>query len=244
MVPGSRGRGRTLYRRFALVKHSEQALNRSWTLVSAFGAGLASLSGGPSAGSQPVGLLTNETPDLAAPWPYSQQVGRLTPERTSSCRSVVVRPTGWESTGARGLAPRLAPGLPAPRGKFRKRRGSRACCDTAPAPEEETRGNYRLAIPGTPRSDERRRDTPIDVPVSLRAGRTSSHGTSVPAPGITSGRAPAGTSDWTWTDQSSGILIQPWRIAYTTAWVRSLTDSFRRIDDIWFLTVCSLIDSA
>ena len=45
-------------------------------------------------------------------------------------------------------------------------------------------------------------------------------------------------------DQSSGIRIQPWRIAYTTAWVRSLTDSFRRIELMWFLTVCSEIDSA
>ena len=44
--------------------------------------------------------------------------------------------------------------------------------------------------------------------------------------------------------QSSGIRIQPWRIAYTTAWVRSLTDSLRRIELMWFLTVCSLIDSA
>ena len=46
------------------------------------------------------------------------------------------------------------------------------------------------------------------------------------------------------SDQSSGIRIQPWRIAYTTAWVRSLTDSLRRIELMWFLTVCSLIDSA
>ena len=45
-------------------------------------------------------------------------------------------------------------------------------------------------------------------------------------------------------DQSSGIRIQPWRMAYTTAWVRSLTDSLRRIELMWFLTVCSLIDSA
>jgi len=44
--------------------------------------------------------------------------------------------------------------------------------------------------------------------------------------------------------QSSGILIQPWRIAYTTAWVRSFTESLRRIELMWFLTVCSLIDSA
>ena len=44
--------------------------------------------------------------------------------------------------------------------------------------------------------------------------------------------------------QSSGIRIQPWRIAYTTAWVRSLTDSLRRIELMWFFTVCSLIDSA
>ncbi len=44
--------------------------------------------------------------------------------------------------------------------------------------------------------------------------------------------------------QSSGIRIQPWRIAYTTAWVRSLTDSLRRIELMWFLTVCSLIVSA
>ena len=44
--------------------------------------------------------------------------------------------------------------------------------------------------------------------------------------------------------QSSGIRIQPWRIAYTTAWVRSLTDSLRRIELMWFLTVCSLIDRA
>jgi len=44
--------------------------------------------------------------------------------------------------------------------------------------------------------------------------------------------------------QSSGILIQPWRMAYTTAWVRSLTESLRRIELMWFLTVCSLIDSA
>ena len=45
-------------------------------------------------------------------------------------------------------------------------------------------------------------------------------------------------------DQSSGIRIQPWRIAYTTAWVRSLTDSLRRIELMWFLTVCSLIERA
>ena len=44
--------------------------------------------------------------------------------------------------------------------------------------------------------------------------------------------------------QSSGIRIQPWRIAYTTACVRSLTDSLRRIELMWFLTVCSEIDSA
>ena len=44
--------------------------------------------------------------------------------------------------------------------------------------------------------------------------------------------------------QSSGILIQPWRIAYTTAWVRSLTDSLRRMELMWFFTVCSLIVSA
>ena len=44
--------------------------------------------------------------------------------------------------------------------------------------------------------------------------------------------------------QSSGIRIQPWRIAYTTAWVRSFTDSLRRIELMWFLTVCSEIDSA
>ena len=44
--------------------------------------------------------------------------------------------------------------------------------------------------------------------------------------------------------QSSGILIQPWRIAYTTACVRSFTDSLRRIELMWFLTVCSLMDSA
>ncbi len=44
--------------------------------------------------------------------------------------------------------------------------------------------------------------------------------------------------------QSSGIRIQPWRIAYTTAWVRSLTESLRRMELMWFLTVCSLIDSA
>ena len=45
-------------------------------------------------------------------------------------------------------------------------------------------------------------------------------------------------------DQSSGIRIQPWRIAYTTAWVRSLTESFRRMELMWFLTVCSEIDRA
>ena len=44
--------------------------------------------------------------------------------------------------------------------------------------------------------------------------------------------------------QSSGILIQPWRMAYTTAWVRSLTESLRKMLLMWFLTVCSLIDSA
>ena len=44
--------------------------------------------------------------------------------------------------------------------------------------------------------------------------------------------------------QSSGIRIQPWRIAYTTAWVRSFTESLRRMELMWFLTVCSLIDSA
>ena len=43
---------------------------------------------------------------------------------------------------------------------------------------------------------------------------------------------------------SAGISIQPWRMAYTTAWVRSLTESFRRIELMWFLTVCSLIVSA
>ena len=45
-------------------------------------------------------------------------------------------------------------------------------------------------------------------------------------------------------DQSSGIRIQPWRIAYTTAWVRSFTESFRRMELMWFLTVCSLMESA
>ena len=55
-----------------------------------------------------------------------------------------------------------------------------------------------------------------------------------------SARSPVGVV----VDQSSGIRIQPWRIAYTTAWVRSLTDSLRRIELMWFLTVCSLIDSA
>jgi hypothetical protein len=69
------------------------------------------------------------------------------------------------------------------RRNVREKRGSRVCCDTAPAPEEETRGSYRLAFPGTPRSDERRRDTPIDVPVRLGPGRTRDHGTSVPAAG-------------------------------------------------------------
>ena len=56
---------------------------------------------------------------------------------------------------------------------------------------------------------------------------------------------------WSWRcrspevlPQSSGIRIQPWRIAYTTAWVRSFTDSLRRIELMWFLTVCSEIDSA
>ena len=44
--------------------------------------------------------------------------------------------------------------------------------------------------------------------------------------------------------QSSGIRIQPCRIAYTTACVRSLTESLRRIELMWFLTVCSEIDSA
>ena len=43
---------------------------------------------------------------------------------------------------------------------------------------------------------------------------------------------------------SAGISIQPWRMAYTTAWVRSLTESFRRMELMWFLTVCSLIESA
>ena len=44
--------------------------------------------------------------------------------------------------------------------------------------------------------------------------------------------------------QSSGILIQPCRMAYTTAWVRSLTESLRRIELMWFFTVCSLMDRA
>jgi hypothetical protein len=54
----------------------------------------------------------------------------------------------------------------------------------------------------------------------------------------------AGESDRVSFAQSSGILIQPWRIAYTTAWVRSFTDSFRRIELMWFFTVCSLIERA
>ena len=45
-------------------------------------------------------------------------------------------------------------------------------------------------------------------------------------------------------DQSSGIRIQPWRMAYTTAWVRSFTRQLAEDADMWFLTVCSLIDSA
>ena len=44
--------------------------------------------------------------------------------------------------------------------------------------------------------------------------------------------------------QSSGIRVQRGRVAYTTAWVRSLTESLRRMELMWFLTVCSLIDSA
>ena len=41
-----------------------------------------------------------------------------------------------------------------------------------------------------------------------------------------------------------GISIQSWPIAHTTACVRSLTESFRRMELVWFLTVCSLIVSA
>jgi hypothetical protein len=44
--------------------------------------------------------------------------------------------------------------------------------------------------------------------------------------------------------QSSGRRIQPCFMAYTTAWVRSFTDNLRRMLDMWFLTVCSLIVSA
>ncbi len=44
--------------------------------------------------------------------------------------------------------------------------------------------------------------------------------------------------------QSSGIRIQPCFIAYTTAWVRSFTESLRRMELMWFLTVCSLMDRA
>jgi hypothetical protein len=45
-------------------------------------------------------------------------------------------------------------------------------------------------------------------------------------------------------DQSSGSRIQPCFMAYTTACVRSLTESLRRMLDMWFLTVCSLMVSA
>ena len=39
----------------------------------------------------------------------------------------------------------------------------------------------------------------------------------------------------------SGPLIHPCRIAYTTACVRSFTESLRRMLDMWFFTVCSEI---
>jgi len=42
----------------------------------------------------------------------------------------------------------------------------------------------------------------------------------------------------------SGPLIHPCRIAYTTACVRSFTESLRRMLDMWFFTVCSEIASA
>jgi hypothetical protein len=74
-------------------------------------------------------------------------------------------------------------------------------------------------------------DTCDGVLRTLAAATRGRHGTLVPL------------GDRRWA-QSSGILIQPWRMAYTTAWVRSFTESFRRMELMWFFTVCSLIDSA
>jgi hypothetical protein len=85
--------------------------------------------------------------------------------------------------------------------------------------------------------------------VTPGSGGVSAAGSARSAGGDPLGAAAVGLSACSATSacamtQSSGILIQPWRIAYTTAWVRSLTASFRRIELMWFLTVCSLIDSA
>ena len=101
-------------------------------------------------------------------------------------------------------------------------------CDTAPSSlGEETRG--RLGGP-TPFQMNVPVDTCGDVEQGYRALPPGTMALSYRA------RRP--------NVQSSGILIQPWRIAYTTAWVRSLTESLRRIELMWFFTVCSLIDSA
>src|SRR3970040_1877128 len=79
----------------------------------------------------------------------------------------------------------------------------------APAPEEEARGAPDCGT--EPLVDEGRRGYPQATRSTLAPGRTPCHGTGVPAGG--------GTLE---ADQSSGILIQPWRMAYTTPWVRSL----------------------
>ena len=110
------------------------------------------------------------------------------------------------------------------------------------------RAAARPACPPRPRADPRGGSTSALAWVmsrSISASSASSVTRSSPSRSVS-----AGAVEWRRgcgglvRHQSSGIRIQPWRIAYTTAWVRSLTDSLRRMELMWFLTVCSLIDRA
>lgn len=95
-------------------------------------------------------------------------------------------------------------------------------------------------MPAETSPDEGSPGYPEERGAILRPRHPDGNGTPVPtATGpMAHGRGPRAD-----IGQSSGSLIQPWRMAYTTAWVRSFTLSLRRMEDMWFFTVCSLMPS-
>ncbi len=79
---------------------------------------------------------------------------------------------------------------------------------------------------------------------SRRLLRSVAHAHCAPRFGVLGLTAPNARAIAAGPPYSAGIRIQPWRMAYKTAWVRSFADSLRRMFDMWFLTVCRLIERA